>query len=1036
MSQTIVTIEMGGTGANSAAAARNAIGAAANTGGTFTGTVNTATANITTIVTGNALTLSTGTASNGNIIFSSNGTEEMRITNTGFIGIFTATPNSNLSIVGNVWVTTGVNAATVNATTSNAATFISSAGINVGAQAINAYGQANLAYAQANSAFGQANLAYAQANSARSDANTTFATVNTTFATLNTSAGTQNTNIGLAYDQANTARGQANTAYGQANAAYGQANAAYGAANTRLLSTGGTLSGDLIITGNLTVSGNQTILNTEVLTTEDAEIVLLSNTSGTPALNAGLIVNRGTSTNTFLRWDEAVDEWGWSDSGTTTYYLEDLRQGLITHNTTYGTINTTFGTVNTTFGTINTNYQAAYAQANTARTTANDAYGQANTARSDANTTFATINTTFATLNTSAGTQNTAITNAHDQANAARGQANTAYGQANLAYAQANSARSDANTTFATINTTFGTTNTTFATINTTFGTSNTSIGNRVLKAGDTMTGQLNISSGGLLVTGNVGLGTASPLVRLDVVGDTYVRSGTFFTDTIRPYSGSQLTVLNGSTNFLYINGNVGIGTTSSTAPLTVSGTSGDVLPVFRVNSTAAGSSFNWAASFLNSSLGSSRNTIVLVGQAESTRNSGYIGFNHSGTSGSTSNFLTFGLFGVDNVLNINGSANVGIGTTNPGYKLDVNGTARASTFLLPGGFSIIDSAISASYGKTTTWLEMSGHGIFTGSTAYVDLDASTSTFEIRGFNNDTFAKFENTSTANTDRRISFLTNGGNVGIGTASPGTKLEVVGMISYKPSVGNSITLSDDGTYGTSGTGRYTTLGFSANTNGGNRIFAHNTGEDGIFICAATNRAVVIRAGGSGTDHSVFTSAGNFYTNGYITNIRGNASVSAPSTSDHSLGTRITLYDSTATAWYAIGIESDTMWFNSDNQYKWYVDAVQRMILDSSGNLTASGNITAQSDRKAKKNILTIENALKKVLNLRGVKYNKIEDNSAGIGVIAQEVEEIIPEVVMDGKDGFKSVAYGNMVGLLIEAIKEQQKQIDELKSKLGV
>jgi hypothetical protein len=49
--------------------------------------------------------------------------------------------------------------------------------------------------------------------------------------------------------------------------------------------------------------------------------------------------------------------------------------------------------------------------------------------------------------------------------------------------------------------------------------------------------------------------------------------------------------------------------------------------------------------------------------------------------------------------------------------------------------------------------------------------------------------------------------------------------------------------------------------------------------------------------------------------------------------------------------------------------------------------------------------------------------------GIGVIAQEVEKIIPEVVTDGE--YKSVAYGNMVGVLIEAIKEQQKQIDELK-----
>ena len=61
----------------------------------------------------------------------------------------------------------------------------------------------------------------------------------------------------------------------------------------------------------------------------------------------------------------------------------------------------------------------------------------------------------------------------------------------------------------------------------------------------------------------------------------------------------------------------------------------------------------------------------------------------------------------------------------------------------------------------------------------------------------------------------------------------------------------------------------------------------------------------------------------------------------------------------------------------------------------------------------------------MNIRGVSYNK--EKEKGIGVIAQEIEKVIPEVVTDGE--YKSVAYGNMVGVLIEAIKEQQKQIDE-------
>jgi hypothetical protein len=98
----------------------------------------------------------------------------------------------------------------------------------------------------------------------------------------------------------------------------------------------------------------------------------------------------------------------------------------------------------------------------------------------------------------------------------------------------------------------------------------------------------------------------------------------------------------------------------------------------------------------------------------------------------------------------------------------------------------------------------------------------------------------------------------------------------------------------------------------------------------------------------------------------------------------------------------------------------------------NIVAGGTITANSDEKLKENIQTIGNALEKVRNLRGVEYDRKDSGEHQIGVIAQEVERIIPEVVYG--DEIKSVAYGNLVGLLIEAIKEQQKEIDELKKKL--
>lgn len=97
---------------------------------------------------------------------------------------------------------------------------------------------------------------------------------------------------------------------------------------------------------------------------------------------------------------------------------------------------------------------------------------------------------------------------------------------------------------------------------------------------------------------------------------------------------------------------------------------------------------------------------------------------------------------------------------------------------------------------------------------------------------------------------------------------------------------------------------------------------------------------------------------------------------------------------------------------------------------GAITASGDITAYSDDSLKTNVQVIDNAVGKVEQLRGVTFDRIEDGSTSTGVIAQELKEVLPEAVHTDEQGVHSVAYGNVVGLLIEAIKEQQKQIDEL------
>tara|TARA_B100000902_G_scaffold96419_1_gene99098 strand:+ start:771 stop:1580 length:810 start_codon:yes stop_codon:yes gene_type:complete len=96
--------------------------------------------------------------------------------------------------------------------------------------------------------------------------------------------------------------------------------------------------------------------------------------------------------------------------------------------------------------------------------------------------------------------------------------------------------------------------------------------------------------------------------------------------------------------------------------------------------------------------------------------------------------------------------------------------------------------------------------------------------------------------------------------------------------------------------------------------------------------------------------------------------------------------------------------------------------------SGAFTATGNITAFSDARLKDNVETIEGALDKVSQMRGVMYDK--DGERGTGVIAQEMQQVMPEVVQDGE--YLSVAYGNIVGVLIESIKELKAEIEELKN----
>ena len=229
-----------------------------------------------------------------------------------------------------------------------------------------AFAQANAANQYANSAYAQANAAFAQANAANQYANSAFAKANTVATDLSNFTSlfsgieaTQNTRI-------TNAENNTQAAFDKANSANVLAQAAFNTANTKFNTSGGTITGDTVVTGNLTVTGTQFYANTVNLTVVDNIITLNSNVTGAPSLSAGIEVNRGSSTNTKLLWSEANTSWEFTNNGITYEKIPGL---------TY--VQAAFDKANTAEGSVGF---LAFDKANSANVLAQAAFNAANTA--------------------------------------------------------------------------------------------------------------------------------------------------------------------------------------------------------------------------------------------------------------------------------------------------------------------------------------------------------------------------------------------------------------------------------------------------------------------------------------------------------------------------------------------------------------------------------------------------------------------------------------------------------------------------------
>jgi hypothetical protein len=352
---------------------------------------------------------------------------------------------------------------------------------------------------------------------------------------------------------------------------------------------------------------------------------------------------------------------------------------------------------------------------------------------------------------------------------------------------------------------------------------------------------------------GNVGIGTTSPSSPFTVATD--VRADSLTATDLRPQS--QINLLGGGGDSLFIGqltnstvymqssyfnatlakypisinplgGNVGIGTTSPGSTLSVNGTNSGSVPLLDLTASGTGA-FQRGVRMLNTGMSAGDSIMMCVGNRDNSKNMGQFYFYYAGNA-SNSNRISMGLHSVDDVFNILGTGNVGIGTTTPGAKLTIgtqssgqNGTGNSS-----------DNSIIARIGASQAAGRVYALTLANTAAAAVGNDASLSFVTAENWSATGVISViaKNASAAYSDMAFSVYNNGnvermrivgetGNVGIGTTSPAYKLEVSGgAISIKGNAaGNSLRFDDSG--GTSRNAMY--LDTSNYLNVGNSNYA---------------------------------------------------------------------------------------------------------------------------------------------------------------------------------------------------------------------
>jgi hypothetical protein len=298
-----------------------------------------------------------------------------------------------------------------------------------------------------------------------------------------------------------------------------------------------------------------------------------------------------------------------------------------------------------------------------------------------------------------------------------------------------------------------------------------------------------------------------------------------------------------------------------------------------------------------------------------------------------------------------------------------------------------------------------------------------------------------------------------NLGIGTTSPGAKFHVTStstqpVLIYGDSgdTNGLFRIQMDSVSDSFGSGARTFLG-----DGGIDLFlgTGNSSYTPANTYIALNHSGEISMGaGAGTKHLVINTSGNVGINttspSYKLDVDGGSTTGAAfrATKQASAADGLVAYFTNSSnggysSYIYIGSNPGTDWKIGKNisnptgtTYNFEIvdssNNIRMQINNGTGNVTFSSDVIAYSDARLKKNIRNIENPLEKIMKTRGVLYDRIDTTEINtFGFIAQELEEIFPELVTTNEKGIKGVKYQNAVAVLVEAIKELKTEVEDLK-----